>query len=202
LEYLNGPAAGYKIHFHFSPNEYFEDAFLTKEYRYKDELDVSGDYLYERAVGCTIRWKEDKNLTQEIEVKRQRNKATNRTRVVRRAKPAESFFNFFTPPEPLSDEAEEEMDEEEFEDAQESLEMDYQLGQDLKERVIPRAIDYFTGKALEWEDEDGEDDFDEDDEFDEDEDEEDENDSDDDVPASRRKTNKGNNADPQECKQQ
>ena len=74
LEYLVGPVAGYKINFYFSPNEYFEDAFLTKEYRYKDELDVSDDYLYERAVGCTIRWKEDKNLTQEIEVKRQRNK--------------------------------------------------------------------------------------------------------------------------------
>lgn len=67
--------------------------------------------------------------------------------------------------------------------------------------MIPRAIDYFTGKALEWEDDDGEDDFDEDDEFDDDEDEDD-NESDDDVPASRRKPNKGNNVDPQECKQQ
>lgn len=76
LEYLDGSTAGFKILFHFSPNEYFEDLVLMKEYRYRDDLDVEGDYLYERAVGCEIRWKEEKNLTQEIEVKRQRNKGT------------------------------------------------------------------------------------------------------------------------------
>lgn len=74
LEYLDGEKAGFKILFHFSPNEYFEDSTLTKEYLYQDDLDVEGDYLYERALGCEIKWKEDKNLTQEIEVKRQRNK--------------------------------------------------------------------------------------------------------------------------------
>ena len=77
LEYLDGPTTGFKILFHFSPNEYFEDSVLSKEYRYRDDLDVEGDYLYERAVGCEIRWKEEKNLTQEIEVKRQRNKGMN-----------------------------------------------------------------------------------------------------------------------------
>ena len=74
LEYLNGATSGYKILFHFSPNEYFEDSVLSKEYHYKDELDFQGDYVYDRAVGHEIKWKEDKNLTQEIEVKRQRNK--------------------------------------------------------------------------------------------------------------------------------
>lgn len=76
LEFLDGPTAGFKIKFYFTSNDYFEDLVLTKEYRYREELDVEGDYLYERAVGCSIRWKEDKNLTQEIEVKRQRNKGT------------------------------------------------------------------------------------------------------------------------------
>ncbi len=154
LEYLDGEYQGYRITFHFSSNDFFEDATLTKEYRYKDELDIEGDYLYERAVGSTIHWKEDKDLTQEIEVKRQRNKgkyhlnslvgtpfslivpsATNRTRVVRRAKPTDSFFNFFSPPEPPTEEAEADMDGEELEEIEESLEMDYQLGQDLKDRV-------------------------------------------------------------------
>jgi len=151
--------------------------------------------LCERAVGCEIRWKEEKNLTQEVEVKRQRNKATNKTRVVRRSKPAESFFNFFTPPEAVSEEDEDEMDEEELKDLQESLEMDYQLGQDLKDRVIPRAIDYFTGKALEWEDEDDEDEFSE---FDDDDD-----DSEDEPPVTRRRGPKpSENVDPEGCKQQ
>lgn len=204
LEYLEGEQQGYRIVFHFAPNDFFEDTTLTKEYRYKDELDIEGDYLYERAVGSTIHWKEDKDLTQEIEVKRQRNKATNRTRVVRRAKPTDSFFNFFSPPEPPTEEAEAEMEDEDLEEIEENLEMDYQLGQDLKDRVIPRAIDYFTGKALEWEEAE-DDDFEDEEEFDEeDDDDEDEDDEDEDadVPAFRRRKGGKDNVDPQECKQQ
>lgn len=67
--------------------------------------------------------------------------ATNRTRVVRRSKPADSFFNFFTPPEPVNEEEEEAMGDEEFKDLEESLEMDYQLGQDLKDRVSVLTTD-------------------------------------------------------------
>lgn len=37
--------------------------------------------------------------------------------------------------------------------------MDYQLGEDIKEKIVPKAVDYFTGKALEYDmmDEDDED---------------------------------------------
>jgi nucleosome assembly protein 1-like 1 len=64
-------------------------------------------------------------------------------------------------------------------DIEERLELDYQLGEDIKEKLIPRAIDWFTGEALQFE-ELGEDmdpeEFD--DEDDEDEDDEDEDDED------------------------
>ena len=33
-------------------------------------------------------------------------------------------------------------------DLDEKLELDYQIGEDLKERVIPRAVDWFSGRAL------------------------------------------------------
>lgn len=82
--------------------------------------------------------------------------------------PTESFFNFFDPPKaPGADE-----DEAESDDVEERLELDYQLGEDIKEKLIPRAIDWFTGEALQFEelDEDLEEgDFeDEDDEEDDD----------------------------------
>jgi nucleosome assembly protein 1-like 1 len=32
------------------------------------------------------------------------------------------------------------------------LELDYQLGEDIKEKLIPRAVDWFTGEALAYED--------------------------------------------------
>jgi nucleosome assembly protein 1-like 1 len=55
-------------------------------------------------------------------------------------------------------------------DIEERLELDYQLGEDIKEKLIPRAIDWFTGEALAFEELD-EDDFAEfDDEDDEDDD--------------------------------
>ena len=48
--------------------------------------------------------------------------------------------------------------------------MDYQLGEDIKEKIVPKAVDYFTGKALEYdmmdEDDDDYEDIDEDDDDD------------------------------------
>ena len=97
--------------------------------------------------------------------------------------PTDSFFNFFTPPSvPKDDE-----DEEAPEDIEERLELDYQLGEDIKEKLIPRAIDWFTGEALQFEELDDdleEGDFeDEDDEEDDDvsEDRDDDEESEDEV---------------------
>ena len=65
------------------------------------------------------------------------------------------------------------------------MELDYQLGEDIKEKLIPRAIDWFTGEALQFEeleDDDEEDMEDEDDEEDDEEDDrEDDEESDDEV---------------------
>ena len=96
--------------------------------------------------------------------------------------PTESFFNFFDPPKPPQD------DDDATSDIEERLELDYQLGEDIKEKLIPRAIDWFTGEALQYENFE---DFDEG-EF-EDEDDEDEEAQDEEEPlqaseeAERRK---------------
>ena len=70
--------------------------------------------------------------------------ATNRTRLVRKAKPADSFFNFFSPPVPPTPEQLEEGDfeEEELEEIEDKLEIDYQIGEDFKEKVraVPRYM--------------------------------------------------------------
>lgn len=99
---------------------------------------------------------------------------TKQTRVVKVTVPTESFFNFFSPPQPPTDD-----DDTVATDIEERLELDYQLGEDIKEKLIPRAIDWFTGEALQFEelgDDMEPDDFDDEDEDDEDEDEDDEDD--------------------------
>ena len=117
---------------------------------------------------------------------------TKQTRVVKKTIPTPSFFDFFNPATPPTDD-EDEVDE----DIEAKLELDYQLGEDIKEKLIPRAIDWFTGEALQFEQ--GFDDFDEDefeDEDDEDDedldrDEDDEEESDEEVSHTHPSPNRG-----------
>ena len=78
LSYLSKdePKPGFKLSFTFSENEYFENSVLEKTYVYQEEVGYSGDFVYDRAIGTEIRWKEEKDLTKEFEIKKQRNKST------------------------------------------------------------------------------------------------------------------------------
>ncbi|KFH46219.1 putative nucleosome assembly protein-like protein [Hapsidospora chrysogenum ATCC 11550] len=182
MEYLDVP--GFRLIFEFAPNDFFENKILTKTYYYQSEMGYGGDFIYDHAEGDKIQWREGKDLTVRVEAKKQRNKNTKQTRIVKKTVPTESFFNFFSPPAPPSDEDDEEA--EIASDIEDRLELDYQLGEDIKEKLIPRAIDWFTGEALAFEEldeDDLEDDFDDDeddeDDLSEDHDEEEETDEED-----------------------
>ncbi|MCJ1310193.1 hypothetical protein MMC25_003854 [Agyrium rufum] len=164
MEYLDKP--GFRLIFEFADNEFFSDKTITKTYFYQEESGYGGDFIYDHAEGYKINWKSEKDLTVKVESKKQRNKNTKQTRVVKKTVPTDSFFNFFNPPV-----APKEDDEDAVEDIEERLELDYQLGEDIKEKLIPRAIDWFTGEALQFEEMD--DDLDELDYEDEDDDEDD-----------------------------
>ena len=66
---------GFKILFEFSPNDFFENKILEKTYLYSAEVGYSGDFVYDCAIGTKIQWKEDKDLTKEFEIKKQRTKS-------------------------------------------------------------------------------------------------------------------------------
>ena len=119
---------------------------------------------------------------------------------MKRLVPTDSFFNFFSPPKPPRDDDEDEADEDELDSLEERLELDYQIGEDLKDRIIPHAIDFFTGKALQYENPD---EWDDDDAFDDYDDDDDEDGDDDDVRAQAVGGNaSAERQNPQECKQQ
>ncbi|KAF2811231.1 nucleosome assembly protein [Mytilinidion resinicola] len=161
MEYLDRP--GFRLIFEFAENEYFTNKTISKTYFYQEESGYGGDFIYDHAEGDKIDWKASKDLTVKIESKKQRNKNTKQTRVVKKTVPTASFFNFFSPPKPPQEE------DDATTDIEERLELDYQLGEDIKEKLIPRAIDWFTGEALQFE---SLDDFDEG-EFEDEDDEED-----------------------------
>lgn len=132
MTYLEKP--GFRIEFEFSENDYFTDKVLTKTYHYQDNVS-GGDYVYDFAEGCKINWKEGKDLTVTVETKKQRHKGTNKTRVVKRTVPAETFFNFFNPPTIPEEDAE--LDEEEAEGLDAKLEADYEMGKDFNCAEVP-----------------------------------------------------------------
>ncbi|KAI4155426.1 MAG: hypothetical protein L6R39_001242 [Caloplaca ligustica] len=194
MEYLEKP--GFRLIFEFADNEFFTNKVITKTYYYQEESGYGGDFIYDHAEGDKINWRPDKDLTVRTESKKQRNKNTKQTRVVKKTVPTESFFNFFDPPKaPTAD------DESAASDVEERLELDYQLGEDIKEKLIPRAIDWFTGEALQFEelDEDSEegdfedDDDEEDDDVSEDRDDDEESDEEDDSSKPKQEA--------AECKQ-
>ena len=109
--------------------------------------------------------------------------------------PTESFFNFFAPPDAPDDE-----EEDATSDIEERLELDYQLGEDIKEKLIPRAIDWFTGEALQFEEFDDGDDAELDEEDDDEDEDEEEAESDEDDEEEGGKPRSQQNS--SECKNQ
>ncbi|KAL7010280.1 histone chaperone [Cystobasidiomycetes sp. EMM_F5] len=221
VEYLESGKPGFKLLFEFGEGrkEFFEDKILTKTYYYQEEVGSLGDFVYDHAEGTEIKWKTGKDLTVRVETKKQRNKIadgyaradTNQTRTVKKVVPTDSFFTFFKPPTPPAEDEDESAVED---DLDEKLEFDYQIGEDIKDRIVPHAIDYFTGKALQSElDENA---FDSD-EFDDDDDADDLDDDDDDEEVTGGRAIKGarkaaepptsgvtpgSQQNPQECKNQ
>jgi len=158
--------SGFILNFHFSPNEFFSNSILTKEYELKsdidpeDPLDFDGPEMF-KSRGCTIDWKSGKNPTIKVikQKVKQKGKGKGGQKFVTKQVKRETFFNFFKPPK-IPDDPTEEIDAE----TQGFITEDFHIGLCIQEKLVPRAILYFTGEALE-----DEDDFEDEDEEDEDE---------------------------------
>lgn len=199
---------GYTLEFHFDENEYFTDKVLTKTYEILGEKDekrpflISSNILY-KIRGCDINWKEDKDVTVKMTKTKQKGKTSGQTRTVNKEEKQDSFFNFFKTPNEdgikpsikkllNKDEKKEEKslnedNEEEMSDEIDDLfDIDFNIGQVLKEDIVPKAVLFYTGELNDDFDMDDEFDLDDDDEDDEDDDEDD----DDDVEEEDDKVNK------------
>lgn len=118
--YQSQPHFAFILEFEFSENPYFENTILTKEYLLKMKFDDL--ILYEgpeicRAVGCEIVWKTDKKPVQP------------------------SFLDFFNPPILPSD-----VMAPSYEEIKSMLENDFEIGNYIKDHIIPKATLYYTGE--------------------------------------------------------
>ena len=174
--YCDDKGLDFTLEFHFSENEFFTNKVLTKSYVVECKVDEDDPFSFDgpsivKVTGCKIDWKKGKNLTIKTVKKKQRHKGRGQTRTVTKTVPNESFFNFFSPPEPPANDG----DDEDEDTAMEALAADFARAEFLKDRVIPQAVLYFTGEALEDADddeveEDEDEGLDDDDEYDEDQD--------------------------------
>lgn len=168
LRYLDKP--GFALEFEFADNSYFTNRVLTKTYYYNETIGLSGDFMFDSASGTPVKWvSPEVNVTIRVEKRKQRNKHTKATRTIEKTLPEQSFFNFFTPPK-IPDPESDEVDDEYAQSLHAELELDFELGEFFKEKLVPHAVDWFTGRAIDYEGLGGPEDEEEDEE-DEDEDE-------------------------------
>ncbi|VDM61997.1 unnamed protein product [Angiostrongylus costaricensis] len=159
---------GFTIYFHFSPNEFFTNSVLKKQYFLEIKPDPEDPFSFDgpsvvRAIGDTINWKEGKNITRKV-VKKKLKKGSNAGKFITKTVKADSFFNFFDTIVPPMDDHRNEDDEED--DSHEIMRADFEVGQVLRDNIINRAVLFYTGEAELGDDmyDVGEDDDDEEDE--------------------------------------
>lgn len=171
---------GYTLEFHFNENEYFKNKVLTKSYELTTERDeknpLSNDTtrLY-KCVGSKIEWNDGKNVTLKVTKKKQTNKSSGESKEVTKEEKQGSFFDLFdTHTEDgvkpslkpaKADANEDELDEED--ELEHLFDLDFEIGQFIKDVLVPKALLYYTGdlsEGLDSMDEDDDDDDDEDDE--------------------------------------
>jgi nucleosome assembly protein 1-like 1 len=136
---------GFSLSFHFAPNDYFENAVLTKRYEVPNLL-LADEPILKNVEGCEIKWKAGRSLTNRPVTKKQRGKGKHagQVRSVKSTESSESFFHFFTPPTMPSLET---MDEEEATRLESAFDEDYDIAQAFRSHIIPKAVLWFTGQV-------------------------------------------------------
>ncbi|XP_017138919.1 nucleosome assembly protein 1-like 1-A [Drosophila miranda] len=129
----------YTLKFLFRPNSYLDDCslMLTKKYLLQHQADQEYPFMFEgpeivSCEGCHIHWRDDSNLTMQ---------KVGSGYCVENAIQRESFFNFFSPPQPqdlsLADEKTKML-----------LGNDFEVGFLLRTQIVPKAVLFYTGDLV------------------------------------------------------
>ncbi|XP_032596462.1 nucleosome assembly protein 1-like 1 isoform X2 [Drosophila grimshawi] len=147
-KHYNDDTVQFVLEFTFEKNDYFKNRILTKTYilnctpNKDDPISFDGAEIV-KCEGCQIDWKHPAEREKLVEP---------------------SFFDFFSPP--ILPEDPEDLN---FKDINAILQNDFELGFYLKERVIPKAVVFFTGEIADCQSSDTESETDGSDDDDDDE---------------------------------
>jgi len=179
---------GFDLTFIFEKNSYFNQTELKKSFFCKHPQSC------EKAVGTEIQWKDAScDVTK---TKKKKGKGKKKVNVVVKC---DSFFNFFNTVEEDTSAADKDSDDEneDADDPNSDLQHDLELGSNIRDDLVPLALEFYLGVV----EQDSDDDFDD---MDDDDDEEDD-DAKPVKPKGKKKGAKGDGDDAkkqEECKQQ
>lgn len=149
--------AGFSLFFLFRENPYFGPPFeLVKTYYLDDDPKyddnpkraATAPQLLESIDASTIKWNPGKDITKKQVTRKQKNKRTKQVRKLTETISVPSFFNFFTKRELPTEVEMAQMPEEKVEDLESIIEQDYETGRVFRDKIIPRAVDWYTGDAV------------------------------------------------------
>ncbi|CAN1799250.1 Nucleosome assembly protein 1;2, partial [Linum perenne] len=133
---------GFKLDFEFGTNPFFINSVLSKTYVVVKETEINT--TIEKAIGTEIKWYPGMSLVvKDEETKTKKHKKTEEE--------CESFFNFFNPPQD-----DKSLDDDAVEKLRKLMELDYEIGCHVREKIIPHAVSMYIEE--EWSDLDDDDD--------------------------------------------
>lgn len=97
-----------------------------------------------KCTGCTINWNKGKDITKKTIKKKQKHKSRGVVRTVAKVVANDSFFNFFSPPTVPDDINAADVDDE----LRSLITSDFEIGHYIRDRIIPRAVLFFTGEGI------------------------------------------------------
>lgn len=127
---------GFKLDFYFKANPFFGNSVLTKTYHMSDE-DKS---MVEEIKGTEIEWYPAKCLTQ-ILIRKKPKTGSENAKSITTTEECDSFFSFFSA---LEVDAENELTDQ--------MDHHFFIGSIIRDQIIPHAVSWFTGEAIERDD--------------------------------------------------
>lgn len=178
------PSKGFRIDFQFAENPFFTNTTLWKVYQMEESSPYTQEYEPTKIEASVIEWNTDKNITVEKVAKKVKGGGAKKNKQKKeKEEPRDSFFRHcfrsLEPGMPLPDDINAELegldDEDDDEPDERVLLMlmgsDQEVGEALRDHIVPFAVRWYTGEASPDDDDDDEDDEEEDDEDDSEEEE-------------------------------
>lgn len=137
IEYIKQESSNdFILKFHFHANDYMQNTVITKRYIMEDEDKI-------KQIDCTkIKWRAGMNLLEKEKPKKGKGKGKKKNKA-KEEEMEETFFRFFTAKEACKGNPDEDDLEEEDEMRLDLLEEDFDIAVEIRDELLPHALEYY-----------------------------------------------------------